>query len=73
LLYVADELTREALYKSGGAEMLNASAKQGHTIQGAECAIVTHDGGQCIWLRTVRTLIPLVQCKGQNGSRVFYR
>jgi peptide/nickel transport system substrate-binding protein len=45
LLYVADELTREALFKSGGAEMLNSTTKQAQRFQSAEYKILLRDGG----------------------------
>ena len=45
LYYVADELTREALMKSGGAEMLNATAKQAQRFQGTDFKILIRNSG----------------------------
>jgi peptide/nickel transport system substrate-binding protein len=46
LLYVADETTREALFRSGGAEMLNATPKIAARFQNQPAYnIVTRDGG----------------------------
>jgi peptide/nickel transport system substrate-binding protein len=45
LLYVADELTREALIKSGGAEMLNSNTKQASRFQGLGFTMITRSGG----------------------------
>jgi peptide/nickel transport system substrate-binding protein len=45
LLYVADQLTREALFKSGGAEMLNALLMEVSQFPAPDYVTITKDGG----------------------------
>ncbi len=48
LLYVADETTREALWKKGDAEMLVSSTKQAVRLQSPDWTILTRSGGPTI-------------------------
>ena len=50
LLYVADELTREALFRSGGAEMLNASPKVASNFKNTDNVILTRSSGTTVLL-----------------------
>ncbi len=45
LLYVSDQLTREALFKSGGAEMLNAIPMEVPQFPAPDYVTITKDGG----------------------------
>ncbi|HSW58158.1 MAG TPA: ABC transporter substrate-binding protein [Dehalococcoidales bacterium] len=48
LLYVADETTRELMWKKGEAEMLNSSTKQAVRLQSTEWTTLTRPGGPTI-------------------------
>jgi ABC-type transport system substrate-binding protein len=48
LLYVADELTRETLWKTGGAEMLNSNTKQASRLASPDYVLLTRPGGPTI-------------------------